>query len=168
MVRCVAGRRERFQVENARFDRPQARFRNRCELAPEAVEVLAVKPPGAPLETARIEEMRRSDGAHVDLQRRVAANQGSGGAGVVEVDVREHEVAEVLDLEPTISERLLECSEAARGAAVDECRLVARQEIRRDHAPPAEVEKVDQVCHGWTMTLRAPSTRSVNVRSASA
>jgi hypothetical protein len=36
----------------------------------------------------------------VDLKRRIAACQRSGGADMIEVDVGEHEVTEVVDLEP--------------------------------------------------------------------
>jgi hypothetical protein len=46
------------------------------------------------------------------------ADQRAGGAGVVEVDVREQQVADVGELEPAVGESLLQRREAGRRPAV--------------------------------------------------
>src|SRR5882724_9615764 len=56
------------------------------------------------------------------------ANEYSGGACVVEVDVREQEVANVLKLEPTLAQGRMQPVDAGRRAAVVERRAVLRLE----------------------------------------
>ena len=69
--------------------------RHRRELAPERVERVAVEPARALLQPLRIDEVRRADRRDVHLQRRVLAHEHAGGAGVVEVDVAEQQMADV-------------------------------------------------------------------------
>jgi hypothetical protein len=79
----------------------------------------------------------------VDAQGRVLPDEGSGRAGVVEVDVREDEMAEVGNREPALSEGGFERLEARRGPAVDQRGLVPRQQVGRDDPGVAQVEEVE-------------------------
>jgi hypothetical protein len=80
----------------------------------------------------------------VHLELRVPADESAGRAGVVEVDVRQDEVAEVLDRESLPGEAFLERAQARRGAAIDQRRLVTGEEVGRDHPRAPEVLEVDQ------------------------
>jgi hypothetical protein len=89
------------------------RFRHGRELAPEAVEVVAVEPPRAALEPRGIDEVRCADLGDVHLQARVLTHEPARGACVVEVDVREQQVPQVLQLEPALGQPDLEFGDAA-------------------------------------------------------
>ncbi len=71
------------------------RLRHRRQLAPERVELVAVEAARAALEPGGIDQVRRADLRDVHLKARVLAHKGSCRARVVEVDVREQEVAHV-------------------------------------------------------------------------
>ena len=144
-MRGVAGRGERLEVEHAVADDPHVLLGDGSELAPEAVEVVPVEPARAPLQAARVDEVRSSDLAHVDDEARALAHERARRAGVVEVDVGEEQVAEVGDLEPLLRQPRSECVQAARRAAVDECRLLALEQVRADDARPAEVLEVEEL-----------------------
>jgi hypothetical protein len=64
---------------------------------------------------------------------------------MVEVDVREHEMAHVLERYPVSREALFECAETARRPAVHQRRLVAGQQVRRNDPGMPEVEEVDEL-----------------------
>ena len=144
-MRGVARSREDLQVEHAVADDADVLLRHRHERPPEPVEVVPVQPPGAPLEAARVDQVRRPDLAHVDEQARVLADEGAGRAGMVEMDVREQEVAELPDLEPVLGEPCPERVQAARRPAVDQRGLVAREQVGADHALAAEVLEVEEL-----------------------
>src|SRR5438067_2037242 len=91
VMRSVPGRGEAVEADDPLSDDLGVRLRERRELAPERVEGLAVQPPGAPFEPARIDEVRRAHLRDVDAQARVLLHEHAGGAGMVEVDVREEE-----------------------------------------------------------------------------
>ena len=74
------------------------------ELAPQRVERVAVETARARLEPRRIDQVRRPELGDVHLEPRVLANERSGGAGVVEVDVREQEMTEVAHLDACCGE----------------------------------------------------------------
>ena len=76
------------------------------QLAPQLVERVAVQPPRARLEPARVDDVRRPDLGDVHRELRMLAHERPGGAGVVEVDVGEEEVPEVADLHPAGAERV--------------------------------------------------------------
>ena len=61
VVARVAGAREALQPEHDVSDDVDVLGRDGHELAPERVERVAVEPPGARLEPARLDEMRRAD-----------------------------------------------------------------------------------------------------------
>ena len=87
-------------------------LRHGSELAPQRVERVAVETPGARFEPARIDQMRRAYLGDVHLQRRVLAHEHARRAGMVEMDVREQQVPQVLELEPALRR---EPSAGARG-----------------------------------------------------
>jgi hypothetical protein len=67
-----------------------------------------------------------------------------GGAGVVEVDVAQEQVADVLEIEAVLGEALLERGDAARGSAVMEREAVlGLDEVAADDALGALVAEVD-------------------------
>jgi hypothetical protein len=145
VVRGVPRSRPRLEVENLVSDDLYRLFRNRRELAPETVEVVPVEPSGASFEPARIDEVRRADLAHINPQARVSAHQDAGSARMVEVDVRENEMAHVLERNPVGRETGLEGAETARRTAVHQRRLVAGQQVRGDDPRMPEVEEVDEL-----------------------
>jgi hypothetical protein len=81
----------------------------------------------------------------VHAERRIPANEHAGRACVIEVDVREDEVAQILDAEPVGGEARLERAEAGRGPAVDERRLIPRQEVGPDDPGAPEVLQVEKL-----------------------
>ena len=97
---------------------------DRGELSPERVETVTVEPSRAGLEPFRVDEMGCTDRGDVDLESRMLADEHSGGPGVVEVDVRQEQVAEVGQLEPARTQLPLERADARRGAAVEQGRAV--------------------------------------------
>jgi hypothetical protein len=64
---------------------------------------------------------------------------------MVEVDVREHEVAHVFERHPVGRETRFERAETARRPAVHQRRLVASQQVTGNDPGLPEVEKVDQL-----------------------
>jgi hypothetical protein len=119
---------------------------HRRELAPKVVERVAVEAAGAVLQFRRVDEMRGADLGDVDLQLRVLADEDACGAGVVEMDVAEKQMAQVCELHAALLEPSLERRDAARGAAVEEREtVVGLEEIGADHALGASMVEVDQV-----------------------
>jgi hypothetical protein len=117
-MRGVAGAREAVEVEHAAADGVDVCLRHGHELAPEAVEVVAVEPPSAALEPRGVDEVRRADLGDVHLQARVLPHERARGARMVEVDVREQQVTQVLQLEPALGEPRLQLRDTARRPAV--------------------------------------------------
>jgi hypothetical protein len=64
---------------------------------------------------------------------------------MVEVDMREHEMAHVRERYPVSGQAFLECAETARGSAVHQRRLVAGKQVRRNDPGMPQVEKVDEL-----------------------
>jgi hypothetical protein len=81
----------------------------------------------------------------VDHEPIVPRREHACGAGVIEVDVREEEVPEVAELESMSRERGFERRHTGGRAAVDQCRLVAVQEVRRDDPGVPEEEEVEEL-----------------------
>ena len=74
------------------------------------------------------------------------ADDRAGGAGVVEVDVREEQVAHVAELEAALAQALLQPRERRRRPAVEERRPVARlDQVDADRALEAAEPEVDRV-----------------------
>ena len=95
----------RPRARRAAVDGVDVLLRHRLERAPERVEGVAVQPAGAALEPRRVDDVRRADRRDVHLEARVLADERARGACVVEVDVREEEVPDVLELEAAAGER---------------------------------------------------------------
>jgi hypothetical protein len=64
---------------------------------------------------------------------------------VVEVDVREQQVAEVPDSESVLRQAGLQRIDAGRGPTIDQRRLVAWQQVGRDDPGVAEEEEVEEL-----------------------
>jgi len=139
MVRGVPGSRPRLEAEHLSPDDVDVLSRDGDELAPEPVEVVPVQTARACIEAGRVDKVRRSDLAHVHLELWIPADESADCPRVVQVDVRQHEMAEVFDPEPLFGEAPFEPAEAGRRPAVDERRLVAREEVGRDHPRAPEV-----------------------------
>jgi hypothetical protein len=108
----------------------------RPDLAEQAVERIPEDTAGAPLETRRVDEVRRADLAHVHLQVGVLPNQGTRSTGVVRMDVGEQHVAKIGELEPVPGEAGLEAWDAGRRPAVDDGRLGALEQVDSGRAWP--------------------------------
>ena len=120
MVRGVARGREHLPAEGLALGERDVRLGHRRELAPERVEPLAVEPPRRGLEPRRVDEVRRADRRDPDLQLRVLAHDRARGARMVEMDVREQQVADVGELEPALAKALLQPGERRRRPAVEQ------------------------------------------------
>lgn len=88
--------------------------------------------------------MGRSDLGHVNLEGRVLPDEGARGAGMVEVDVAEQEMANVRQLEAPVCKPLLERLHIGRRPAVEERKAVVRlEQVAADDPLGAEVVEVD-------------------------
>src|SRR5687768_15636395 len=141
----MARRGERLEVEHLLADDLHVLGRDRQERAPEAVEVLAVEAAGAALEALGLDQVRCADLTDVHREAGILADERSGRARVVEVDVGEHEVAQVPDLEPVLRQAGAERIQAARGPAVDQRGLVTRVEVRGDDTLATEMLEVEEL-----------------------
>jgi hypothetical protein len=141
----VPGGRPGIEVEDAVADDLDRLLGYGGELAPEDVEVVSVEPAGAALEPAWVNEVRRSDLAHVHAKVRVAASEHACGTRVVEVDVRQHEMTKIAEREAPALEPGDERAQARRRTAVDEGGLVAGEQVRRDDPRPPEVEEIEEL-----------------------
>jgi hypothetical protein len=81
----------------------------------------------------------------VHAQRWIAAYEHPGGARVIEVDVREDEVAQVTSVKSVRPQTFLECVEARRRPAVDERGLFAGKEVRCDDPRSPQVEEIEKL-----------------------
>src|SRR6266498_969628 len=118
----------------------------RRELAPERVELVAVEPSRARLEARRVDEVRGADLRDVHPQPRMLADERACRARVVEMDMREQQVSELVELEAAPGQLLLQRAEAGGGAAVEERGAVrGLEQVRADDALAAEMKEVDRV-----------------------
>jgi hypothetical protein len=84
----------------------------------------------------------------MDREIRVSTDKRAGRSRMVEVDMRENQVAEILDGEPLLGEARLERCETGRRAAVDERGLLALEQVRRDDPGAPEMLQVEQLRRG--------------------
>jgi hypothetical protein len=75
----------------------------------------------------------------------IATRDDAGCTRVVEVDVREHEMANVSERDAVAAEGSLQRVEAAARTAVDERRLAGRQQIGRDDPRAPQVEQIEKL-----------------------
>ena len=128
VVRRVARRRKALEADDVGADNVDVLLGHRRELAPELVERVSVEAACAGVELARVDEVRRSDLRHVHLEAGVLAHERARGARVVEVDVREQQVADVGQGETVRGQPVLQPRDADRRPAVEERRTVVRLE----------------------------------------
>ena len=87
-----------------------------------------------------------TDAEKVEALVKMLTDERAGRARVVEVDVGEQQVLDVAELDATGAECLVERGQAARRAAVEEREaVVGLDEVRRDAARVAAVEKVERL-----------------------
>ena len=92
----------------------------------------------------RLRTMRGAELGDMDLELRVLAHEHARGAGVVEVDVAEEQVAQVRELEAVLLEPSFERRDAARGPAVEEREpVVGLEEVAPDDPLGAAMVEVD-------------------------
>src|SRR5439155_22327611 len=145
VVSRVTGCGEAFESENAISDDVDVALGDGLELSPERLERVAVQAACAGLETAWVDEVWRADLRHVHLQVRMPPHEGPRRAGVIEMDVREQDVADIAERRSAFTQSALEVSEARSRAAVEEGGAVLRlQEVRADDALDALMVQVDR------------------------
>ncbi len=141
----MPGAREALEAEDVVADDTNVLLWHGYELAPEPVERVAVEPAGARFEPGRIVQVGRAHGRDVDLERGMLTNDRSRGAGMVEMDVGEQEVADVAELEAAGGEAVLQRREAGGRPTVEERRaVVGLDEVAANVAREALVEEVDR------------------------
>ncbi len=146
MVRGVTRSWEALEPDHPLPDEADVLLRYRRELAPQRVERVAVQPPGACLEPRRVDEVRGADSGDVHEEVGVLAHEHSGGARVIEMDVREEQVTLDAQLDAALAEGRDERGHAARRAAVVKREAVGcLDEVRADEPRIAAVEEVERV-----------------------
>ena len=139
----MAGGRKAFEPNDIGAGRVDVRLRYRRDLAPERVEVVAVQPPRTLLEPGRIDQVRRPDLGDVHLEPGMLSDEHAGGARVVDVDVRDQQVAQVGELEVALAQAFLQPREAARRPAVEERRPVrGLEQVAPDHPLRAAMHEI--------------------------
>src|SRR5437764_8927869 len=93
VVRRVARRRERFEPRRDVPDHLDVLLRHGPRLAVEPVQIVAVQAPRRRDESRRIDDVRRAGLRDVHADLRVLRDDVTGRAGVIEVDVRQQQVA---------------------------------------------------------------------------
>src|SRR4051794_29691653 len=101
-MRGVTDRREALPAEHVAGCDAHVLLGNGCELAPQRVERLAVEPPRRAFEPRRVDEVRGTYLGDPDRKPWVAPHERLRGARVIEVNVREQQVADVLDAEAVV------------------------------------------------------------------
>jgi pimeloyl-ACP methyl ester carboxylesterase len=138
----VPNRREAFPPEHVALSDAHVLRGHGGELTPEHVERLAVEPTRGALEARRVDEVRRADLRDPDGQPGMAADERPGGARVVEVDVRQEQVADVLDPQVVLRQPGLERGQSRTRPAVEEGEpVVGVDDVDADRVRlPAEVQ----------------------------
>jgi hypothetical protein len=118
--------------------------RHRRHFAPEALHLASVQPRGAGEELRRIDEVRGARPMNVHREPGVETSQRAGGAGVVEVNMREQESGELFDRSAVRGQPRPKRLEARRRTRIDEVAASAGgHEARQDRFGPSEVMEVD-------------------------
>src|ERR1700740_2654648 len=108
--------------------------------------------------------MRRADLGDVHLQVRMLANKRAGCAGVVEMDVAEHEMLDLVERQPLVGEPCLEGGNRRGRSAVEEREtVVGLEHVRRDDAVRALVVQFDRLeCHAATTAETMTASEATN------
>ena len=122
---------------------PHVGLRHRQEGPPERVHLVAVQPRGAGQQFRRVDHVRRAPLVDVDRDVRVLAQQRAGGAGVIEMDVRQQQRAHVGDRDAGPGECRSQRFQARRRSRIDQGDPGgALNDGGRDDARPAAVHQV--------------------------
>src|SRR5438552_3848819 len=164
VVGGVAGGREAVEPEHAVADDVDVLLRDRSKLAPQRVEGVAVEPPRACLEPRGMDEGRSADPGDVHLQAGMLPDEDASRAGVVEVDVREQEVADVGEREAALAEPFLQPLDSGGRPAVEERRTVLRvEQIGPDYSGGSLVPEVDRLGRHRAMLLAPIAARTTAI-----
>jgi hypothetical protein len=127
-------------------DLDDVRFGDRVLLAHQR-EVLAHRFLAALDEAGRVDQVRRRHLVDVDREVRVRLDEVGGGAGVVGVDVRQHEVVEGRRLDAALAHPVHDGVGARRRASVDQRRFRVVEEVdgRDGLVEQLDVDAVDAV-----------------------
>ena len=152
VARCVSG--FRVFTEDGRIYRIYRTLKHYKEVR---AEVIRKAPHAALLKNGK--PVNHSGGCadlgHVHLYVWVVAHDRARGARVVEVDVREQQVPDVVEVEPTVGEPRLERRERRRRPDVEQGRAVVRLErVRGDAALDPGVQQVDGPVRAGAVTPR--------------
>ena len=100
--------------------------------------------------------MRRAALVHVDAGVRHAAQDRAGGAGVIEMDVRQQDVPHLVEAGAEAGQPLFESGQTRRRAGVDDHQAIGgAKDRRRDHARTAPEVQVDAGAHSWNERVRS-------------
>ena len=124
VVRRVTLCRERLPAEDVAVGEPDVCFRHGREFSPERVEEVAVEPPRRALEARGVDEMGSTDLGDPNGQLRVLADERPGRTCMVEMDVREQQVADVVECDAACGEPASKRLVGRGRAAVEERRAV--------------------------------------------
>ena len=114
-------------------------------------------------EFGRIDHVRRAAFVDKDVDRRIFADECSRRARVVEMDVRQQDLADIRDGHALAPQRQLEVVERRRRARIDQrdTRGAVKDDGRNDFRHPQEIE-IDVIKsgskgdHGWRAILYQP------------
>ncbi len=116
----VSRSREALETENSVSEGVDVSLGDRSQLSPQRVERCPIQSPRARLELRRVDEVRCADLRDVHLKPRMLADEHACRPRVVEVDVREKQVADVGEVEAPLREPCLQVRDACRRTAVEE------------------------------------------------
>ncbi len=118
--------------------------RHRRDLAPQPVHVVAVQPRRAVDQLLRIDHVRRAALVHEHRDVRVRADDRAGRAGVIEVDVRQQDVAHVVPAHAVLLQAELERGQTRRRPGIDDRDAsVGLHDAARDRVRAAEELEID-------------------------
>src|SRR6266545_2660998 len=119
VVGRMTGRGKRFQAGGCVPDDLDVLLGHGERLAVERIEAVAVQAAGRADQPGRIDHVRCADLRDVHADVGLGANDVAGGAGMVEMDVREQQVVDLAQVDC-----FLQALEAGRGTAVEERRAL--------------------------------------------
>ena len=141
MVGRVAWAREAVEVDDARSGNADVLLGNRHERPPQPLELIQEDPPSAAFQPARVDEVRRADLGDVHGQSRVLPHEHPRGARVIEVDVRQKEMAQIGRGDAVLPETGPEGVDRRRRAAVEQRRPVGGvEQVGADDTLGTEME----------------------------
>lgn len=154
----MAGARKYVEFACGVPEHPDVSLIDGQEFSEQAIEVVTEQTTSALLELRGIDQVRRPDLTHMNLQGRIEPDECTGRTGMVNVDVSEKKVAEISNFDTVIGESLDKPRDRTRGTAVHESWLVAVEQVGADDALVCLVMQVDQDrCHEQIVTRQPAS-----------